>query len=115
MTQAFDPQSSGIRVHTNGITLHCVEAGPKEGPLVILLHGFPEYWWAWRYQIEPLAQAGFRVLVPDQRGYNLSDKPEGRRAYDLGTLAKDVLGLSEALGYRTCSLVGHDWGGLVAW
>ncbi|HEV2565101.1 MAG TPA: alpha/beta hydrolase [Microvirga sp.] len=95
--------------------LHAVEAGPADGPLVILLHGFPEFWWGWRYQIGPLGDAGFRVLVPDQRGYNLSDKPEGRRAYDLDTLAKDVVGLADALGRETFSVVGHDWGGLAAW
>lgn len=115
MVQAVDPRTPGIHLRVNGITLHCVEAGPKEGRLVILLHGFPEFWWAWRFQIEPLARAGYRVLVPDQRGYNLSDKPEGRRAYDLDTLAQDIVGLSDALGYGTCSLVGHDWGGLVGW
>lgn len=115
MAQVFDPYAQGIRLQANGVTLHCIEAGPKDGPLVILLHGFPEFWWGWRYQIEPLSQAGFRVLVPDQRGYNLSDKPEGRRAYDLDTLAQDIVGLCEGLGYETCSLIGHDWGGLVAW
>jgi len=115
MMQVVDPQKPGTHLQVNGITLHCIEAGPKDGPLVILLHGFPEFWWAWRYQIEPLSRAGYRVLVPDQRGYNLSDKPEGRSAYDLDTLARDVIGLSDALGYGACSLVGHDWGGLVAW
>ncbi|PVE26060.1 alpha/beta hydrolase [Microvirga sp. KLBC 81] len=115
MAQATDPRTTGIHLQANGITLHCIETGPKDGPLVILLHGFPEFWWGWRHQIEPLANAGFRVLVPDQRGYNLSDKPEGRWAYDLDTLAKDVVALSETLGYSQCSLVGHDWGGLVAW
>jgi len=113
--QAISADTPGICLQANGITLHCIEAGPKEGPLVILLHGFPEFWWGWRHHIEPLAEAGFRVLVPDQRGYNLSDRPEGRGAYDLDTLAKDVIGLSDALGYDRCSLVGHDWGGLVAW
>lgn len=115
MSQAFDPTTPGIRRRTNGITLHGIEAGPEGGPLVILLHGFPEYWWGWRYQIGPLADAGFRVVAPDQRGYNLSDKPEGRRAYDLDTLAADIVGLADALGRRTFSLVGHDWGGLAAW
>lgn len=115
MVDAVDPHRTGIHLSVNGITLHGVEAGPKDGPLVILLHGFPEFWWAWRYQIAPLAQAGFRVLAPDQRGYNLSDKPEGRRAYDLDTLARDIVGLSDALGHERCSLVGHDWGGLAAW
>ncbi len=115
MRQAVEPHTPGIRLRTNGITLHAVEAGPEDGPLVILLHGFPEFWWGWRYQIGPLAEAGCRALAPDQRGYNLSDKPEGRRAYDLDTLAKDVVGLADALGRRTFSVVGHDWGGLVAW
>jgi pimeloyl-ACP methyl ester carboxylesterase len=115
MIQTFDPQTAGVRHRVNGVTLHAVEAGPADGPLVILLHGFPEFWWGWRYQIGPLTDAGFRVLVPDQRGYHLSDKPEGRRAYDLDTLAKDVVGLADALGRGTFSVIGHDWGGLVAW
>ena len=115
MKQAIGSRTPGVRHKTNGIMLHCIEAGPVDGPLVILLHGFPEFWWGWRYQIAPLADAGFRVLVPDQRGYNLSDKPEGRRAYDLDTLAKDVVGLADALGRQTFHVVGHDWGGLVAW
>lgn len=115
MTKSFDPQTPGIRAEVNGVTLHCVEAGPRDGPLVILLHGFPEFWWGWRYQIGPLADAGFRVLVPDQRGYNLSDKPDGRRAYDLDILAKDVVALAGSLGRERFSVVGHDWGGLVAW
>ncbi|MBA1154898.1 alpha/beta fold hydrolase [Microvirga mediterraneensis] len=115
MTQVFDPLTSGIRRQVDGVTLHAVEAGREDGPLVILLHGFPEFWWGWRYQIGPLAEAGFRVLVPDQRGYSLSDKPEGRRAYDLDRLAKDVVGLADALGREKFSVVGHDWGGLVAW
>lgn len=115
MKQGFDPRAVGVRHRGNGVTLHAIEAGPENGPLVILLHGFPEFWWGWRYQIGPLAEAGFRVLVPDQRGYNLSDKPEGRRAYDLDTLAKDVVGLADALGRERFSVIGHDWGGLVAW
>ena len=115
MRQSFDPRTPGVRHRIGGVTLHAIEAGLEDGPLVILLHGFPEFWWGWRYQIGPLAEAGFRVLVPDQRGYHLSDKPEGRRAYDLDTLAKDVVGLADALGRRTFSVVGHDWGGLVAW
>jgi epoxide hydrolase 4 len=109
-----DPVSH-VRHRTNGITLHCAEAGPEDGPLVILLHGFPEFWWGWRKQIGPLAQAGLRVCAPDQRGYNLSDKPEGVKAYDLDTLARDVIGLADAHGRTRVHLVGHDWGGLVAW
>ena len=73
-------------IETNGICLHVVLAGPETGRLVILLHGFPEFWYGFRSQISPLAEAGYRVVVPDQRGYNLSDKPEGLAAYSLETL-----------------------------
>jgi pimeloyl-ACP methyl ester carboxylesterase len=102
-------------IATNGIRLHAVEAGPEGGPLVILLHGFPEFWYGWRHQIEPLAAAGFHVLIPDQRGYNLSDKPKGIAAYGLDTLARDVLGLIDDAGADKAFVAGHDWGGLVAW
>ncbi|HEY4595667.1 MAG TPA: alpha/beta hydrolase [Thermoanaerobaculia bacterium] len=102
-------------IATNGIRLHAVEAGPEGGPLVILLHGFPEFWYGWRHQIEPLAAAGFRVLAPDQRGYNLSDKPRKISAYNLDLLARDVVGLIEEAGAGKARVVGHDWGGAVAW
>ncbi|HEX2553184.1 MAG TPA: alpha/beta hydrolase [Microvirga sp.] len=108
------PATSSRRT-VNGIALHVVEAGPAGGPLVILLHGFPEFWWGWRRQIAALAEAGCRVVVPDQRGYNLSDKPRGVRAYGLDRLAADVVALADACGRRTFHVVGHDWGGLVAW
>src|SRR4051794_28893294 len=100
---------------TNGVMLHAVAAGPGDGPLVILLHGFPEFWYGWRHQIEPLAAAGFRVLVPDQRGYNLSDKPKKIPAYNLDVLARDVVGLIDDAGAARACVVGHDWGGAVAW
>jgi epoxide hydrolase 4 len=103
------------RYTTNGVTLHCAEAGPEDGRLVILLHGFPEFWYGWRYQIDALARAGYRVVAPDQRGYNKSTKPEGVAAYSIDTLAADVIGLADSLG-RTCfALAGHDWGGVVGW
>ncbi|MDZ7364222.1 MAG: alpha/beta hydrolase [candidate division KSB1 bacterium] len=102
-------------LQTNGITLHAIEAGPENGPLMILLHGFPEFWYGWRHQIEALAAAGYRVLAPDQRGYNLSDKPKGIVAYNLDALAADVMGLIDASGRDKASIVGHDWGGAVAW
>jgi pimeloyl-ACP methyl ester carboxylesterase len=108
------PVTSSRRA-VNGVTHHVVEAGPADGPLVILLHGFPEFWWGWRRQIGALAAAGFRVIVPDQRGYNLSGKPRGIGAYDLDTLAADVVALAERCGHPTFRVVGHDWGGLVAW
>lgn len=104
-----------LRLRTNGVELDAVAAGPAGGPLVVLLHGFPEFWYGWRRQIGPLAAAGLRVLVPDQRGYNRSSKPPGRRAYVLDTLAEDVLGLASALGRERFAVVGHDWGGVVAW
>jgi len=102
-------------IETNGIRLHVVQAGPIEGPLVILLHGFPEFWFSWRKQIPYLANAGYQVWVPDQRGYNLSDKPDGIVAYNLDKLAADVIGLIDAAGQKQVFLVGHDWGAAVAW
>jgi pimeloyl-ACP methyl ester carboxylesterase len=96
------------------ITLHVVEAGPADGPVTILLHGFPEFWWAWRAQIDPLARAGLRVVVPDQRGYNLSSKPAAISSYRLDALAKDVIDLADAYEAQQVNLVGHDWGGIVA-
>ncbi|HZW03970.1 MAG TPA: alpha/beta hydrolase [Anaerolineaceae bacterium] len=99
---------------TNGIRLHAAAAGPADGPLVILLHGFPEFWYGWRGQIPALAAAGFRVLAPDQRGYNLSDKPAWPVGYRIETLVKDVLGLIDAAGRERAFVVGHDWGGVVA-
>jgi epoxide hydrolase 4 len=95
------------------VTLHYVEAG--DGPLVVLLHGFPEFWFGWRDQIAPLAAAGFRVVAPDLRGYNLSSKPKGLRAYSADKLADDIHGLIRELGHDSAMVVGHDWGGTVAW
>lgn len=102
-------------VEANGIRLHVVQAGPLDGPLVLLLHGFPEFWFGWRYQIPALAKAGYRVWAPDLRGYNLSEKPRGLQAYGLRTLARDVVGLIDAAGRETADVVGHDWGGAVGW
>jgi epoxide hydrolase 4 len=97
------------------VRLHAVSAGPQDGPVVLLLHGFPEFWYGWRRQIEPLAAAGFRVIVPDQRGYNLSSKPSGVAAYALTELVSDVIALADQLGQQRIFLVGHDWGAAVAW
>jgi pimeloyl-ACP methyl ester carboxylesterase len=97
-------------VETNRIRLHCVTQG--EGELVILLHGFPEFWYSWRYQIPALARH-FKVVVPDLRGYNDSDKPIS--GYDLDTLSADIRGLISGLGYVKAHIVGHDWGGAIAW
>jgi epoxide hydrolase 4 len=102
-------------IKTNGIQLHTVMAGPQSGTPFVLLHGFPETWRCWIKQLPALAQAGCRVIVPDQRGYNLSDKPKGIKAYRVDTLVEDVIGLINALDYEKVNLVGHDWGALVAW
>lgn len=98
-------------VQLPSLRLHYVEAG--QGPLVILLHGFPESWWSWRYQLQPLAEAGFRVIAPDLRGYGETGK---QGPYDLDTLVGDVCQLIESLGAEQRAIViGHDWGGAVAW
>jgi pimeloyl-ACP methyl ester carboxylesterase len=102
-------------IKTNGIQLHVVQAGPKSGIPVMLLHGFPEFWRCWIKQIPALAQAGCRVIVPDQRGYNLSDKPKGVKAYRVDTLVEDIVGLINALDYEKVNLIGHDWGAMIAW
>lgn len=99
-------------VTTNGISMHVAEQG--SGPLVVLLHGFPEGWYSWRHQIPALAEAGFQVVAPDQRGYGRTDRPEAIDAYDLLNLTADIVGLIE-LGERQAVVIGHDWGAPVAW
>ncbi|MEU8250147.1 alpha/beta hydrolase [Nonomuraea sp. NPDC048916] len=99
------------QVHAGGTRFHVVEAG--DGPLVLLLHGFPQFWWTWRHQLESLPAAGYRAVAVDLRGYGGSDKPP--RGYDLPTLAGDATGLIRALGETGAIVVGHDWGGLLAW
>lgn len=100
-------------VSVNNVRLHIVEYG--KGPLVVLLHGFPEYWYAWRFQLPALAEAGYRVVAPDLRGYNLSDKPKGIGQYTLAVLVEDVKCLIHALGEKEAIVAGHDWGGVIAW
>ncbi|MEX0750685.1 MAG: alpha/beta fold hydrolase, partial [Dehalococcoidia bacterium] len=100
-------------IEVNNVRLHCAEQG--EGPTVILLHGFPECWYSWGRQLPALAAAGYHAIAPDMRGYNLSDKP--KRGYDIESLVSDVVELARAIapGDRRVHLVGHDWGGAVAW
>ncbi|MCC6144600.1 MAG: alpha/beta hydrolase [Candidatus Hydrogenedentes bacterium] len=95
-----------------GLRMHYMTAGPDGGEPVLLLHGFPEFWYSWRFQMEALAAAGYRVIVPDQRGYNLTDK---QGPYDLGTLVQDLIHLVDHLGLEKCHVAGHDWGGVTAW
>jgi pimeloyl-ACP methyl ester carboxylesterase len=109
--------------HVNGVRLHYVEAQPAttngsestSGRWCLLLHGFPEFWYSWRHQLPALARAGFRAVAPDLRGYNLSDKPPGIRSYRLDHLLGDLVGLIHHLGEPKASVVGHDWGGVLAW
>jgi pimeloyl-ACP methyl ester carboxylesterase len=100
-------------VRLGGVRFHYVEAGG--GPLVVLLHGFPEFWYSWRHQIGALAAGGLRVAAPDLRGYNESGKPAGLRHYRTSVLAEDVCRLIRHLGCDRAAVVGHDWGGVIAW
>ena len=104
-----------IAFQNGEVTLNAVAAGPRDGPVVLLLHGFPEFWYGWHKQIDPLAAAGFRVIVPDQRGYNKSSKPSGVRSYALTELVSDVIAIADQLGQERIFLAGHDWGAAVAW
>lgn len=100
-------------VAANGARFHVAEAGDADGPLVLFLHGFPQFWWAWRHQLTALADAGYHAVAMDLRGYGASDKPP--RGYDTATLAADVAGVVRALGEASAVVVGHDWGGWLAW
>lgn len=102
-------------VLVNGIRLRVVEAGPADGPVIVLLHGFPEFSYSWRHQIPFLAEAGFRVIAPDLRGYNLSDKPPRVRDYRIEKLVLDITLLIGQTSAGRATLVGHDWGGIIAW
>ena len=113
---------SGIRsplelrvFQVNGIALHVVLAGPASRKPLIFLHGFPEFWFAWRRQIDHFVSSGYRVIVPDQRGYNLSDKPAGIRSYSIDLLTKDVVEVVDRVAGSKAFVVGHDWGGAVTW
>ncbi len=99
-------------ITSNGVKLHYVTQG--EGPLMLMLHGFPEFWYSWRHQIPEFAK-DFKVVAIDLRGYNDSDKPEDKSAYVMDEFIKDVEGVIKGLGYERCVLVGHDWGGAIAW
>ncbi|MCR9277100.1 MAG: alpha/beta hydrolase [Pseudomonadaceae bacterium] len=101
------------RIETNGIHLNIAEQGT--GPLVLLLHGFPESWYSWRHQFAPLADAGYHVVAPDMRGYGKSDAPTEITAYNQVEVVNDIIGLIDALGYKEAVVIGHDWGAPTAW
>lgn len=109
----MDPPWTHRQATVNGVRLHFVQTG--RGPLVVLLHGFPEFWYSWHHQIPALAAASFQVVAPDLRGYNESDKPTGIASYRLETLVEDVIALIQELGFDRAVVVGHDWGGTIAW
>src|SRR6187402_438317 len=100
-------------VESNGIRMRIAQSG--KGPLVVLCHGFPEGWYSWRHQLRALAEAGYHVVAPDQRGYGQTDRPDEIRAYTMLHLVGDVIGLLDALGEDQAVVVGHDWGAPVAW
>jgi pimeloyl-ACP methyl ester carboxylesterase len=100
-------------IETNGIRMHYAAQG--DGPLVLLCHGFPESWYSWRHQLTALAQAGFRAVAPDMRGYGQTDRPEAIDKYTMLHLVGDMVGLLDALGAENAIIVGHDWGAPVAW
>ncbi len=111
MPQPFNQQ----QVHLNGLNFNIICEGPKDAPLIILLHGFPECWLTWEAQIQPLVDAGYRVMAPDQRGYSLTNKPKSIIDYRIDLLASDVDAIRIYAGAEKIHLVGHDWGGAVAW
>lgn len=99
----------------NDLRLHVVAAGEDDAPLVLLLHGFPEYWYCWVDYIDPLVEAGYQILIPDQRGYNLSDKPDRISSYRNSHLSIDIAELVKSTGNESAHVIGHDWGAAVAW
>ncbi len=102
-------------ISTNGVKLHCLRVGQSDKPLIILLHGFPEYWASWKNQIQDLLDAGYQLMIPDQRGYNLSSKPWRIGSYKIDKLAKDIIGLIDYAGKEKAYVIGHDWGAAVTW
>jgi pimeloyl-ACP methyl ester carboxylesterase len=103
------------QIGANGIELHVASAGPADGPPVVLCHGFPELWYSWRHQLGALAQAGYRALAPDLRGYGASSAPKEVSAYGSDQLTGDLGGLLDHFGYEQAAFVGHDWGAMVVW
>lgn len=103
------------RIAVNGITLSVHLAGPEDGPPLLLVHGWPELAYSWKNQIGPLADAGYRVIIPDLRGFGASDCPADPDAYDIDTLVGDLTGLLDALDHKQAVFIGHDWGGIIVW
>ena len=109
------PDFEELQFRNGDVSLHTIAAGPVDGEVIILLHGFPVFWYSWRSQIGAVAEAGYRVIVPDQRGYNTSSKPAEVEAYSIRNLVSDVIAIADQLGREKIFLAGHDWGAAVAW
>lgn len=109
------PEINHNYYQVNNIRMHVIEAGPRTGKALIFLHGFPDFWYGWKNQIAFFAAQGYHVIVPDQRGYNLSDKPEGIKAYRCKHLMADICSMVETMALKDVHLVGHDWGGILSW
>jgi pimeloyl-ACP methyl ester carboxylesterase len=109
------PSAQERTVRSGDVDLHVYEAGPADGPVVLLAHGFPELAWSWRHQVPALAEAGFRVLAPDQRGYGRSSRPEAIEDYDIAHLSGDLIAVLDDAGAERAVIVGHDWGSMVVW
>ena len=107
------PDISNRKIKTNGIELNIAEQG--SGPLILLIHGFPESWYSWRHQFAPLSAAGYKVVAPDMRGYGDSDKPFDVSAYNQTEIVDDIRGLVKSLDYESAIVIGHDWGAPSAW
>src|SRR4030095_3068966 len=113
----YDRVTHGNAVSEGGVKIHYASLGPKDAasaPLVVMIHGFPDFWYSWRHQMSALSDR-FQVVAIDQRGYNLSDKPAGVESYDMRLLVADVAAVIRHLGRDKATIVGHDWGGAVAW
>ena len=113
-TDIYDNVEHGYAVSEGGVKIHYASLGPPSAPLVVLIHGFPDFWYTWRHQMDGLS-GQFQVVAIDQRGYNLSDKPSGVENYDAKLLVADVAAVIKQLGRDRATIVGHDWGGIVAW
>lgn len=111
----WESQVEHAYADSNGVKIHYASYGPKDGPVIVMVHGFPDYWYTWRAQMEALGQAGFRTVALDLRGYNLSGQPTGAENYDMRLLVGDVIAVIRAQGRPKVTLLGHDWGGAISW
>lgn len=111
----WESQVEHAYADSNGVKIHYASYGPQDGPVIVMVHGFPDYWYTWRAQMEALGKAGFRTVALDLRGYNLSGQPAGAENYDMRLLVGDVIAVIRAQGRPKVTLLGHDWGGAISW